>query len=782
MTTDILIVTLILLFALISFISGKLRVDVTALIVLCLLAITGLVTPQEAVAAFGNPAVVTIWAMYILSAALVKTNIANMIGNNVLKFSGKSETSLIIIVMSFSGLLSAFMNNIGVAALMLPVVMSISRITRYSPSRLLIPMAFGVLLGGFTTILTTINLLVSDALRENNYNSFGLFDFTPVGIVVLISGIIFMAFMGKGFLPKRDLVKETLGTEKNLKDQYELQERMNALRVPEKSFLAGKSISEINIGTVTGLTVVAILRNSKTILAPDPSVKILANDVIIIEGRLDRLNEFRGWQNLKIETNHSVLDNIISDKIKFAEVTIAENASISNKSYYEIHFRKNYGINVLAIERNGKVYAGNLTSQIIQGGDVLLIRGKQENLNNLLTSNDFTELKNISEKDLENKYHLQENLFVVKIAEDSTLINKTLSKSRMGAVFGLHIIAIIRNNHTITMPGPDELIQKGDKLVISCRKEDLDLLRGLQELPIESESAALIENLESEQVGLVEVALAPRSNVAGKTLRDIHFRTKYGLQVIAVWREGRAIRTNLRDIELRFGDALLLMGKRENVKTLKDDGDFIILSQELHVVLNKKKAPLSGGIMFLFVAAVFVGWLPISTAALSAVVLMIITGCLPVEDAYRSIDWKAIFLIAGMMPLGIAIQKTGTAELVSTQILSLHNFIGNWGILIILYLLITFAGAFIPTAALVVFMAPIFISISQQIGVSPYTVMMVLAVSASASFISPVSHPANVLVMGPGGYKFSDYTKVGLPLTILVMIIGLLMISIVWPL
>lgn len=782
MTTEILLVVLILTFALISFISGKLRVDVTALIVLCLLAITGLVTPQEAVAAFGNPAVVTIWAMYILSAALVKTNIANMIGNKVLKFSGKSETGLIIVVMSFSGLLSAFMNNIGVAALMLPVVMSISRITRFSPSRLLIPMAFGVLLGGFTTILTTINLLVSDALRENNYTPFGLFDFTPVGIVVLISGIIFMAFGGKRFLPKRDLVKETFGTEKNLKDQYELQERMNALRVPEGSFLTGKSISEINIATVTGLTVVAILRNNKTILAPDPSTKLLANDVIIIEGRLDRLNEFRGWQNLKLEDNHSALDNIISDEIKFAEVTVAENASITNRSYYEIHFRRNYEINVLAIKRQGKIYIGNLTSQIIQSNDVLLIRGKQEALNNMLTINDFIELKNISKVDLEKKYHLQENLFVVKIADDSTLIEKTLSKSRMGAVFGLHVVAIMRNNQTITMPGSDEVIRKNDKLVISCRKEDLDLLRGLQDLEIESESTTLIESLESEQVGLIEVALAPRSNVVGKTLRDIHFRTKYGLQVIAVWREGRAIRTNLRDIELQFGDALLLMGKRENVKALKADGDFIIFSQEPTVVLSKKKAPVSGGIMFLFVVFVFLGWLPISTAALSAVVLMIITGCLAAEDVYKSIDWKAIFLIAGMMPLGIAIQKTGTAELVSTQILSLHSFIGDWGILVILYLLITFAGAFIPTSALVVFMAPIFISIAQQLDISPYAVMMVLAVSASASFISPVSHPANVLVMGPGGYKFSDYTKVGLPLTILVMIIGLIMISIVWPL
>jgi di/tricarboxylate transporter len=781
MSTEIIIVAAALSFALIFFISGKLRVDITALIVLCFLAITGLVTPQEAVAAFGNPAVVTIWAMYILSASLVKTNIAVMIGNNVLKFSGKTETGLIIVIMSVSGFLSAFMNNIGVAALMLPVVMSISKITKHSPSRLLLPMAFGVLLGGTTTLLTTMNILVSNTLMENNYTPFGLFDFTPVGIFILLGGIIFMAFIGRKLLPKRDLVKESIGTEKNLEDQYELQERMNALRVPPDSPLVLKSIAEINVGTVTGLTVVAILRNGKTILAPDPSIRLNGNDVIIIEGRLDRLNEFRGWQKLQIEKNYSSASDIISKEMKYAEVTISDSASISGKTYYDIHFRKKFGINVFAIKEGNRFKQGNLASQVINSGDVLLIRGKEEVLNNL-PSDDFRDIKIISEKDLTSNYNLLESRFVVKIAEDSDLINKTLSKSRMGAVFGLHVIGIIRGEEKIVMPLPDEIIQKDDKLFIGCREEDFNLLRGIQDLKIETESAAKIDALESEQVGLIEVSLSPRSNAVGKTLRDIHFRSKYGMQVIAIWHEGRAIRTNLRDIELNFGDALLLMGKRENINLLKADPDFIILSQEADQVLNKKKAPYSGMIMLFFVLAVLFNWLPISIAALTSVVLMIITGCLKIEDAYKAIDWRAIFLIAGMMPLGIAIQKTGTAEIVSNLILSLHGSIGNWGIMVLLYILITAAGAVIPTSALVVIMAPVFISISQQLGVSPYTVMMVLAVSSAASFISPVSHPANVLVMGPGGYRFSDYTKVGLPLTIVVMIIGLIMISIVWPL
>jgi di/tricarboxylate transporter len=782
MSTEILLVVIALIFALFFFVTGKLRVDVTALIVLCFVAVTGLVTPQEAVSAFGNPAVVTIWAMFILSGALVKTNIANVIGSRVLKLSGKSETGLILGIMTISGLFSAFINNIGVAALMLPVVMSVSRFTNHSPSRLLIPMAFGVLLGGTTTIFTTMNILVSNSLQENGFKPFGIFDFTPVGIFVLTGGILFMAFVGRRFLPERDLVKETFETGKKLKDQYELQERMNSLKIPEGSYLAGKSISEINIGTVTGLTVVAIIRNGKTILAPDPSTILEASDIVVIEGRLDRLNEFIGWQKLQIYEGKHDIDDIISDEIKLAELTIPENSSLINKSYYDIHFRRNYGINVIAIKSGNALKLSSLTSHIVQPNDVLLVRGKEDKLNVLNELNEFSNFRRISAEEVKLNYDFHQQLYVVRIADDSTLIGKTLSKSRMGAVFGLHILSIIRDNQKIIMPGPDEIIQKDDKLVLSCREDDLNLLRGLQDLKIESESSVKDEDLESDQVGLIEVSLAPRSSVVGKTLRDIHFRTKYGLQVIAIWREGRAIRTNLRDIELKFGDALLLMGKRENVGLLEENNDFIVLSREPRQVLNKKKAPVSAGVMFLFIIVVLFNWLPISTAALSAVVLMILTGCLSIEDAYKSIDWKAIFLIAGMMPLGIAIQKTGSAELVASQILLMHSSIGNWGVLILLYIFITAAALFIPTSALVVFTAPVFISIAAQLNISPYTVMMVLAVSSAASFISPVSHPANVLVMGPGGYSFSDYTKVGLPLAIVVMIIGLVMISVFWPL
>jgi di/tricarboxylate transporter len=557
---------------------------------------------------------------------------------------------------------------------------------------------------------------------------------------------------------------------------------MNALRVPHGSLLAGKSIADISMGALTGLTVVAIMRGGRTMLAPEPSSRLAADDLIIIEGRLDRLNEFRGWQKLQIEDAPGVLAGGCLDDVCYGEATVGPQSPLVNTSYYEAHFRKNYGINVLAVRQAGILKRSQLASHVLQTGDVLIVRGREQALQGLQASGAVTGVQPISHEELVRRYDLQEQLCVVRIAQDSTLVGRTLSRSRMGAVFGLHVLALVRETATIPLPGPDEIIQRGDRLVIGCRKEDFDLLRGLQELQIESEAAASIGDLESDQIGLIEVVLAPRSNVAGKTLRDIRFRGKYGMQVIAIWREGKAIRTNMRDIELRFGDALLLMGNREHVRRLKDDGDFILLSQADRPVVHKRKAPVSAGIMAGFVVVVLAGWLPISTAALTAAVLMIVAGCLTIDEAYKAIDWKSVFLIAGMMPLGIAIQKSGAAELIAAQALSLHAGVGPWGVLILLYCAMTAAGAFIPTSALVVSVAPLFLTIARQIEISPHTVMMVMAVSASASFISPVSHPANVLVMGPGGYRFADYTKVGLPLSLVVMVVGMLMIAVVWPL
>ena len=287
MTTEILTVLGILGTAVLLFISERIRVDVVALIVLVALAITGLVTPQEALSGFSNLAVITVWAVLILSGALAKTGVARILGRKLLQFAGEGEARLVAILMLAVGILSGFMNDIGVAALMLPVTVEIARRTGRAPSKLLMPLAFASLLGGLNTLIgTPPNILISEALREANLEPFAMFDYTPVGLVVMVSGIGFMALIGRHLLPERDIGKETAGADTDsLHETYELQERLFILQLPVDSPLAGKSVAECRLGSVLGVNLIGLFRDGDTKLAPGA-------DFVLQEG--DRLLELAG--------------------------------------------------------------------------------------------------------------------------------------------------------------------------------------------------------------------------------------------------------------------------------------------------------------------------------------------------------------------------------------------------------------------------------------------------------------------------------------------------------
>jgi di/tricarboxylate transporter len=288
--------------------------------------------------------------------------------------------------------------------------------------------------------------------------------------------------------------------------------------------------------------------------------------------------------------------------------------------------------------------------------------------------------------------------------------------------------------------------------------------------------------LETEMVGLVEAVLSPHSTLVNKTLREIHFREKYGLSVLAIWRQGRAFRTDLAEIPLQFGDAFLLYGPRNKISLLVDEPDFLVLGEELEEAPRREKAPLAVIIMSAVVISVLVGWLPISIAAVAGAAIMVLTGCLQMEEAYRQIDWRAVFLIAGMLPLGIAMEQSGAAQFLAEGMVSVVGGMGTTALMAGLFILTSVASQFMPNPVVTVLMAPIAINTAVDLSLSPYALMMVVAIAASASFMSPVGHPANVLVMGPGGYRFSDYIKVGIPLTIVVLIVTLLVLPVFWPL
>jgi len=770
--------------AIVFFVTEWISVEVVALLVLGIVALTGLVTPPEAFAGFSNPAVVTVWAVFILSGGLTRTGVANIIGRQVLRMAGRREAIMVTVIMLSAGVMSAFMNNVAVAAFMLPVVMDIARQTGHHPSRLLMPLAYGSLLGGLTTLIgTPPNILVSDALRDSGLRPFGLFDYTPVGVAVMFAGVGFVSLLGRRLLPARDVARESSKPgHLNLRDQYELKERMFLMHVPADSVLVGKSLTESRLGSALGLHVVGIIRDGRTDLAPAPSAVLHAGDRLIVEGRLERMNELYSWRQLVVEEDSIDMEELLSADIHMMELSLAAGSSFVGKTLHEINFRSRFGANVLAIYREEKPIRSDVQEVVLKSSDKLLIQGSVEGLEVLKGTTDFTQLNPVSVAQLSDLYRLKERLLVMRVPESSTLVGKTLKDTRLGDALGMMVLCIIREAGCFPVPGAKEKLKAGDRLIMLGRREDLSILRGLEGLEIERETLPDMSELESARVGLVEAVLSPRTTLAGKTLRQLHFREKYGLSVLAIWREGRAYRSNLRDMALRFGDALLLYGPRDKLNVLGREPDFLVLTQEAQETPRLERTKLAALIMGCVLLPVVLGFVPISIAAVVGAAVMVLTGCLTMQEAYRFIEWKAVFLIAGMLPLGTALDKTGAAKFLAQGVVSMVGPFGPMAIMGGLVGLTFLATCFVPTAALVVLMAPIVLSASTNMGMSPYALMMAIAMAASASFMTPISHPANILVMGPGGYRFIDYIKVGLPLTLVVFAVVLFVLPFFWPL
>jgi di/tricarboxylate transporter len=288
--------------------------------------------------------------------------------------------------------------------------------------------------------------------------------------------------------------------------------------------------------------------------------------------------------------------------------------------------------------------------------------------------------------------------------------------------------------------------------------------------------------LASEQVSLVEATLAPRSALAGKTLREIQFRERYDLSVLAIWREGNTLREALGDLPLRFGDAFLIQGRRSQINMLRSNPNFLILEEEAGAAGAKvsRKAWLAVALTTAAVTLPALNVLPIAESVFAAAALMILFNCLSMDEAYGSVEWKTIFLIAGMIPLGLAMTNTGAAAFVGSGLIGL---LGRWGPLVVaggIYLATTLLTQVLSGQVTPLVIAPIAIAAAQHLGVDPRGMGMAVAMGCSTAFLTPISHSANLLVMGPGGYKFKDYARVGLPLTLLMFVVLLAGLAAFW--
>ena len=784
MTIQIAAVYLILLVSLVLFISERIRFDVVALLVLGTLAVTGLVTADEAFSGFSNPAVVTVWAMFIISQGLANTGIAGRIGRKIIEFAGQREVGLVAALTLTAALLSAFMNNIGVAALLLPVTIDISRTTGVSPSRLLMPMAFGALLGGLTTLVgTPPNLLVSTLLQQSGYEPFGLFDFAAIGVPILLVAVAFFLLAGRKLLPSAAASPESHQRPiEDLRERYRLQERTFIVRIKPGSRLDGKTVASSRLATVAGLRVVAALQNGQARLLPSPHAILHGGQQLLVQGRQDRLQRLGDWGELIVSREAPIMHDLISSEVLLFEVRIAPNSSLVDTAIRPSEFRERYGGNVLAVRRGELIRRAEFAEFVLQSNDLVLVQGGRQALDRLEASGDFDECFQVPDDVLVNVYDLPRHIFLIRVPSDSDFVGQTLAESGIGDLFGFHLLGFVRGGVLDLNLDHDQEILAEDRLLVQGTHEQVDVLRAFQELEIDTEKVPDLGDLESERLEMIEVMLAPRSSRAGDSVADMQFRDRYDVEILAIWREGKAYRSNLASMQLKFGDVFLLFGPRDKLMLLEQDPDLLVLTPLTAKPLRRNKARLSVLILSAIVLSVLTGLLPIAVAAVFGAGIMVLTGCLSMEEAYRAIEWRSIFLIAGMLPLGIALQSSGGATFMATTVMDLMSGAGPWSVIFAFYAVTALATLFIPTAALVVLMGPIVLTASAEMGVEPQTAMMAVAIAASASFASPVSHPANLLVMGPGGYRFIDYLKLGIPVTVLVGIVAALLLPLVWPL
>lgn len=580
-------------------VGNVLRPDIVALLLLLALGLSGILTPQEAFSGFSRSAVIIMISAFILAEGLRRAGVTERLGNFILRLFGNGETRLIFGVVTAGALLSLFMNNIAAASLLFPSLSGVARRTKTSPSRLLMPLAFGTILGGMATLLTTTNIIVSGLLRDERLPGFGLLDFLPVGLPLALAGITFMVLVGTKFLPKKspaEQVRDEGASGEILLSTYQLGDRLQRARVRPGGPLDGKAVQ------ASGL-------------------------------------------------------------------------------------RENYHLNVIAVERGKRVLHLEART-VLRGNDTLLLIARPED-------------------------SLPENL-----------------------------------SELLEILPPGEWAQ---------------------------------EYLSTPNMLLIETVIAPRSQLAGQTLQEIQFEQKFDARVLAIWRRGRSIRTRFSDLQLEFGDGLLLQGSSKSLSLLRTEPGLILLAESFPPRRTSLHAWLTPLIMLVTLGLAVVFPNVIAEIMLAGAICMVLVRALSMDQAYQAIEWRSVFLVAGMLPLGVALQKTGGAAFLAEQIIGLVGGRGHLALLAALVILTVLLTQIINGATAASIIAPIAIATALKAGMDPRSLALGVALASSMAFISPLGHAVNVMVMGAGGYAFKDYARVGLPLTALLIVLLLIILPLVMP-
>ncbi len=365
---------------------------------------------------------------------------------------------------------------------------------------------------------------------------------------------------------------------------------------------------------------------------------------------------------------------------------------------------------------------------------------------------------------LADMYGLSEAVSGAYVKPGSAMAGRSLAEGGWGTRLALSVVGIARGGSIKLAPAPTDKVLEGDVVIFTGSADDDELAHyGL----VGTQDPAWQGKFVSGRVSLVEVALAPRSAFAGKTLSEISFREKYDLMALALWRAGHTIRAGLGELPLQVGDALLIQGTHERIRLLRNEPALIVLEEDIEEAAPGRKAGLAVGLTAAAIGLSAAGVLPIAEATVSAAMLMVLLGCMSMDEAYTGIEWRAIFLIAGMLPLGSAMGSTGTAQLIGNGLIALLGRGGPLALAGGIFLVTMLLTQVMSGQATAVVLTPIAIAASTSLGADPRAIGMAVAMGCSTAFLTPYGHPSNILVMGPGGYTVRDYARVGLPLTII---------------
>jgi di/tricarboxylate transporter len=735
------------------FLTESVSKDTAALLGLLLLTLLGFLTPQEAFSGFSSDATITIIPIFIIGAGIRYTGLAEILSARIYRLVGTNEIRNVFAVMLIAAFVSSFMNNVAAVALLLPAVVGISYRSQIPASRLLIPLSFGTLLGGTVTLIgTSSNILASQILSTHGLKAYSFFSFTPYGLVITFIGILFVGLWGYRMLP-RNITNDARFRSVDLPRLYKLDERIFAVRIPYNSRLNGETLQALHFEESLDLGVVCIIRQGQKILAPGPTEKTRAGDVLVVRGRVFEFESLQRFKDVKVAPFDTT---VMSQKLsRFAYKVSNE---LIGRSIRDLKLPSKYGLLVASILRKDEEIFHNLSYEKLLPDDVLVLIGKDECFDKL--SADFIK----QEIDANNNLRHRGDIFVIDIGTDSQLLGLSLTEAKIGELTGTTVLGLVRDDNIESLNLAGIQICPKDRLIVAgemTKVESLARLGDLEIMPVPSDTTLL----ESSEIGLVEVVLSPRSRLLGKTLSEVNFRDKYDMQVVAIWREGQPLRARLSRIPLKFGDALLLQGPRSKMPVFSTDPDFVVLADTGHGNVRAHKQLFALFSIFLLIFLSASGLTSIDVAAWVSALVLVLSGTLSMEEGYREVDWRIVVLMSALIPLGIVLQKVGLVNMLSEVILAHSASISWFYVLMGICLLTSLFSQALDSAPTVVFMAPIAIAVANGLSLDPRLFVMAVALSASNAFLTPFSHRAHMLVMGVGGYTKRDYLKVGVVLT-----------------